>query len=56
MIQDELSRLRLKLIAITLAFSFIPLLILGLGLYSKFSDTYTEKVYGSWSMDEGAAS
>jgi two-component system NtrC family sensor kinase len=47
MIQDELSRLRLKLIAITLAFSFIPLLSLGLALYAKFYDTYTEKVYGN---------
>ena len=47
MIQDELSRLRLKLIAVTLAFSFIPLLSLGLGLYAKFYDTYTEKIYGN---------
>jgi two-component system NtrC family sensor kinase len=45
MIQDELNKLRLKLIAITLAFSFIPLFSLGLGLYSRFSDTYTDKVY-----------
>ncbi|MHC1711726.1 MAG: ATP-binding protein [Solidesulfovibrio sp.] len=45
MIQDELSKLRLKLIAITLAFSFIPLFSLGLGLYDRLSDTYTDKVY-----------
>ncbi|MHC1788076.1 sensor histidine kinase [Solidesulfovibrio sp.] len=47
MIQDEFSRLRLKLIAITLAFSFVPLLSLGLGLYAKFYDTYSEKIYGN---------
>ncbi|KHK03303.1 sensor histidine kinase [Desulfovibrio sp. TomC] len=45
MIQDEFSRLRLKLVAITLAFSFIPLLSLGLGLYTRFYDTYTDKIY-----------
>lgn len=49
MIQDELSKLRLKLIAITLAFSFIPLFSLGLVLYDRFYVTYTEKVYGSLS-------
>ncbi|MYL83570.1 GHKL domain-containing protein [Desulfovibrio aerotolerans] len=47
MIQDEFGRLRLKLIAITLAFSFVPLLSLGLGLYAKFYDTYTDKIYGN---------
>jgi len=47
MIQDELGKLRLKLIAITLAFSFIPLLSLGLGLYDRLSDTYIDKVYGN---------
>jgi len=47
MIQDELSKLRLKLIAITLAFSFIPLFSLGFGLYDRLSDTYIDKVYGN---------
>ncbi len=47
MIPDELNKLRLKLIAISLAFSFIPLFSLGLGLYDKFSETYTDKVYGN---------
>ena len=47
MIQDEFSKLRLKLIAISLAFSFIPLFSLGLGLYDKFYDTYTDKVHGN---------
>lgn len=47
MIQDEFGRLRLKLIAITLAFSFVPLLSLGLGLYAKFYDTYADKIYGN---------
>jgi two-component system NtrC family sensor kinase len=47
MLQDEFGRLRLKLVAITLAFSFIPLLSLGLGLYAKFYDTYTDKIYGN---------
>ena len=47
MIQDEFNRLRLKLIAISLAFSFIPLFSLGLGLYDKFFDTYTDKVHGN---------
>ena len=49
MIQDELSKLRLKLIAITLAFSFIPLFSLGLGLYNRFYETYLDKVYESLS-------
>ena len=45
MIQDELSKLRLKFIAITLAFSFVPLFSLGLGLYDRFSETYTDKIH-----------
>ena len=45
MTQDQLSKLRLKLIAITLAFSFIPLFSLGLALYNRFYVTYTDKVY-----------
>ena len=45
MTQDQLSKLRLKLIAITLAFSFIPLFSLGLVLYNRFYVTYTDKVY-----------
>jgi len=49
MIQDELSKLRLKLIAITLAFSFIPLCSLGLVLYDRFYETYSAKVYGNLS-------
>ncbi|EHJ49391.1 integral membrane sensor signal transduction histidine kinase [Solidesulfovibrio carbinoliphilus subsp. oakridgensis] len=49
MIQDELGKLRLKLVAITLAFSFIPLFSLGLALYDRFYDTYSDKVYGSLS-------
>jgi two-component system, NtrC family, sensor kinase len=47
MIQDEFNKLRLKLIAISLAFSFIPLFSLGLGLYDRFYDTYTDKVHGN---------
>jgi two-component system, NtrC family, sensor kinase len=47
MIQDEFNKLRLKLIAISLAFSFIPLFSLGLGLYNRFYETYTDKVYGN---------
>uniref|UniRef100_I2Q5M8 histidine kinase n=1 Tax=Desulfovibrio sp. U5L TaxID=596152 RepID=I2Q5M8_9BACT len=49
MIQDELGKLRLKLVAITLAFSFIPLFSLGLALYGRFYDAYSEKVYGNLS-------
>ncbi|MGE4537764.1 MAG: ATP-binding protein [Desulfovibrio sp.] len=49
MIQDQLSKLRLKLIAITLAFSFIPLFSLGLVLYDRFYVTYTDKVYDNLS-------
>jgi len=47
MIQDEFNKLRLKLIAISLAFSFIPLFSLGLGLYDRFYETYTDKVHGN---------
>lgn len=47
MIQDELNKLRLKLIGITLAFSFVPLFSLGIGLYGRFYDTYTDKIHGN---------
>ncbi len=45
--QDDYQRLRLKIIATTLAFSFVPLLVLGVTIYVKTETAYVGKVYGN---------
>ncbi len=45
--QDDYQRLRLKIIATTLAFSFVPLLALGVTIYLKTESVYVGKVYGN---------
>lgn len=45
--QDDYQRLRLKIIATTLAFSFVPLLALGVTIYLKTESVYVSKVYGN---------
>lgn len=44
---DDYKRLRLKIIATTLAFSFVPLLVLGVTIYLKTESVYVGKVYGN---------
>ncbi len=39
------TRLRVKMIATTLAFSFIPLLILGYTIYRQFESAHTAKIF-----------
>jgi two-component system NtrC family sensor kinase len=45
--RDDYKRLRLKIIATTLAFSFVPLLALGVTIYLKTETVYVGKVYGN---------
>jgi two-component system NtrC family sensor kinase len=42
--QDDYQRLRLKIIATTLAFSFVPLLVLGVTIYVKTETAYVGKL------------
>ncbi len=45
--QEDYKRLRLKIIATILAFSFVPLLVLGVTIHVKTESVYVGKVYGN---------